>query len=232
MGMNDVETKNEFYHVMDASIQDMKNSLNLLQHTLEKMPTDDKGISLDEVEAKTLHYEVTRLQNSTEQLYSLYLLENDKLSLQLKEVYILELIEERMISHAALLSRFNVQVDFDIDEQIYVYSDPAMLSQVLDIALVNAARYTNNRIYIKVSPVENGAIITVEDNGQGYPDFVLEDFSNVINEKELANLTNQMLAWYFCHSIAHMHHSKKVKGWVKLDNDGQLGGSRFQIFIP
>lgn len=231
--MKNLNKKNEFHHVIVASIQDMKNSLNILQHTLEKMPVNKEAVgSFYYNDALALHYEVARMQNSTAQLHSLFLLENNELSLQLVENYLQDVVEEKIISHARLFQCLDVDITVEVDEGLYVYADSDLLAQVIDIAIVSAARYSKGKITIQAKSMHDGALISVEDNGQGYPDLALQDFAKVIKEKSLAELTNQTLAWYFCYSIAKMHHIKRRHGWVKLSNDSQLGGSLFEIFIP
>ncbi|REG85481.1 sensor histidine kinase [Marinomonas pollencensis] len=224
--------KNDFHHVMIASMNDMKQSVNLLQHTLEKIPLGDTEKSEEESDLTSIHYEVSRMQNSIGQLHNLYLLEKNQLSFQLTDAYLLELIEEQVIAHDVLCRRVGVTINLVAKHDISSYLDVNLLSHVLDIAIVNAIRYSKDTVQIDLQKTQQGTSIIIDDNGRGYPEERLEHFSEIIKGQGFSGLTNQMLAWYYCYLVASMHKSREQQGWVRLSNESALGGSRFEIFLP
>lgn len=221
-----------FHHIMIASMNDMKQSINLLQHKLEQIPLvqDNKGI--DKSDVNLMHYEISRMQNSIAQLHNLYLLKNDELPLQLTESYFIDVIEEQVIAHDVLCKRMGVAIEIRGDNSVSGYVDDHLLSQVLDIAIVNAIRYTKDAIVITVGQSADGITLTIDDNGLGYPEASLSRFVEVTKQQDLSGLTNQALAWYYCYLVASMHKNRAIKGWVSLSNKSELGGSRFEIFFP
>ncbi|GAA0835952.1 MULTISPECIES: sensor histidine kinase [Marinomonas] len=224
--------KNEFHHVMIASMNDMKQSVNLLQHTLEKMPLGSSSKTPEETDLTSIHYEISRMQNGIEQLHNLYLLEKNELTFRLTDAYLLELIEEQVISHDVLCRRVGVTIKVIANDDISGYVDINLVSHILDIAIVNAIRYSDGVIQIDLQKTEDGTKIIIDDNGRGYPEERLQHFSEIIEQQDFSGLTNQMLGWYYCYLVANMHQNREQRGWVHLNNESVLGGSRFEIFLP
>lgn len=223
--------ESDFNHIMIASMNDMKQSLNLLVNTLEKASLPDSG-TLEQSDLSLLHYELSRMQNGVIQLQNLYALERGELSLQYTDSYLLDLIEEHVAAHEVLSQRMGVKIAISGDSDVNGYVDVESISHVLDIAIVSAIRYSESRIHVQLEQSERGVNIIIDDDGRGYPESALERFNQVISEKELSGLTNQTLAWYYCHLVASLHVSRKEKGSLSLSNDSSLGGSRFEIFLP
>ncbi|MGZ5142284.1 MAG: sensor histidine kinase [Burkholderiales bacterium] len=67
----------------------------------------------------------------------------------------------------------NVDLGFDAESQVAaVQGDPFLLREMLNNLLDNAVRYTQpgGQVTVRVGRVQNGAMLSIEDNGPGIPD--------------------------------------------------------------
>ncbi|MBM6550266.1 sensor histidine kinase [Marinomonas ostreistagni] len=220
-----------FKDVIGASVKDMRNSLGQVLYKLEEAP-EFTGQNQQASDALAeAQYEVIRIENVVNQLHGLYLLENDSLAVQRQETYLYELVEDVVANMGSLLQA--KQIDFSIKgEDICWYVDPYLLSCVLQITLLNAIRYTKDRIAVSLSAHENGTMISVIDNGQGYPDSVLESFQALVAGEAVRHISSQNTSWLYCERIAALHVNQGKQGYTRLSNDGATGGGRIDIFLP
>lgn len=220
-----------FKDVIGASVKDMRNSLGQVLYKLEEAPEFAVQSQPTSAALAEAQYEVIRIQNVVNQLHGLYLLENDSLAVQRQETYLYELIEDVQANMGSLLQA--KQIDFSIEgEDLCWYVDPYLISCVLQIMLLNAIRYTENRISVSLAPYENGTMISVIDNGQGYPDSVLESFQALVAGEAVSRISSQNTSWLYCERIAALHVNQGKPGFTRLSNDAETGGGRIDIFLP
>ncbi|MFD1383747.1 sensor histidine kinase [Rhodanobacter aciditrophus] len=219
-----------FEDVIGASVNDMRNSLGQVRYKLESIAG---GIQGEEATAglKIVDYEVTRMQNVVNQLHGLYLMESDKLIVQMQETYVLELIDDILAGMESLLQINGVEIEV-IGEDLCWYLDPYLLTGVLNIAVLNAVRYTQDKICITVEEGEDGLSLTVDDNGAGYPDIVLERFNSIKSGESIDTFSSQNIGWLYCEKVAAQHKNKGVCGQTVLDNQSVIGGGRLRINLP
>lgn len=228
MKKNDIQLP--FADVIGASVNDMRNSLGQVLYKLS-------GLSEELVEPETkaglqvVEYEVTRMQNVMNQLHGLYLIEADSLTIQMQEIYVFELIDDILAGMDGLLADKKIEVELR-GEDICWYLDPNLISSVLNIAILNAVRYTNNKICISLMHCERGLSISIDDNGQGYPDIVLERFNSVKAGEFIEEVSSQNIGWLYCEKIAALHKNQGSVGETILDNESVISGGRLQVFLP
>ncbi|ADZ91275.1 sensor histidine kinase [Marinomonas mediterranea] len=220
-----------FREVLPASVNDMKNSLSLVLQTLDLIQEDaTNGIDLNAL--AMVQYEATRMQNTLTELQNFYLFERDLLTIQMNESYVVDIVEEQVAANATLWKTKNIQVDVAGDEDLCAYIDASLVSSVINIGLVNASRYTRDRVNVQVEQVEGSVLIAIDDNGDGYPDFILEKFSNLLAGDQASETSAQALAWYYCNAIMEIHKNHDLKGRIDLSNSSSLEGGRFEIYLP
>ncbi|SBS31224.1 Adaptive-response sensory-kinase SasA [Marinomonas aquimarina] len=219
-----------FRNIISASVKDMRNSLGQVLYKLDTLMAHHLKDE-DKYDLVDAQYEMVRMQNVINQLHGLYLIETDSLTVQPQDSYVMELIEDILASFEALLE--NKQIDVTVrGDDLSWYLDPQLISSVLQIILLNAIRYTNDEINIELASVEQGLMISVVDNGQGYPDAVLDSFANLVSGQTLANVSSQNSGWLYCEKVANQHKNQGHVGFTKLRNDAATGGGRIDLFIP
>lgn len=226
--MNDKQVP--FEDVIGASVNDMRNSLG---QVLYKLNSISEGLSGEDAQSglKVVEYEVTRMQNVINQLHGLYLIEADKLIVQMQEVYVLELIEDILAGMETLLRANNVTIQVTGDDLCW-YLDPYLLTGILNIAVLNAVRYTEDQVCINVEECERGLCISIDDNGAGYPEVVLERFESVKSGQPIDAVSSQNIGWLYCEKVAAQHRNQGSSGETILNNQSLIGGGRLQVVLP
>lgn len=215
-----------FKDILGASVKDMRNSLGQVLYTLEGQQVSDNAD-----DASNAQYEVVRIQNVINQLYGLYLLDSDALTVQMQETYLYELVEDVLANMGSLIQSKSIDVTIEGDD-IYWYIDPYLVSCIIQIALLNAVRYTKDQIHVSFRQQDGGVMVSIIDNGSGYPDSVLEQFAALVNGGCPAHLTSQNTSWLYCERIAALHMNQGRQGKTTLSNDAQTGGGRMDLFLP
>jgi signal transduction histidine kinase len=131
----------------------------------------------------------------------------------------------RVVDETDVGGRF-LQVDV---APLEVVADGAKVERIVENLVVNASRHTpeGSHIWVRVSPLEDGIVITVEDDGPGVPDdlkgsvFLPFHQGTRINEHHPGTGIGLSLVADF----ARLHGGR---AWVE-DRTG--GGASFQVFL-
>ncbi len=74
-------------------------------------------------------------------------------------------------------------------------------------------------------------MISVEDNGPGFPPSMLE--SETGSEQDINIVSGRTkLGLVFCRMVAALHRNGGREGYIRLENGGKLGGGRFSVLLP
>jgi K+-sensing histidine kinase KdpD len=210
----------------------MKNSLYLLQESINGL---NHCIDADNDAAKphlsTAHYEASRLNTGLVQLLSLYRAELENLPINEDECFIDDLLEDLLLSHEHYLGHKNMSVETEQSPDLVRYFDKELISLLLNDILVNAMRYGKNAIKMNAFEQDNWLMIQIEDDGEGYPDSMLE-----ANTAQMQNVNisegRTGLGLFFARMIAAAHRRGDRQGEIMLSNGGSLGGSVFTLKLP
>ena len=230
--MND-NPDTDFSLILASSVHDMKNSLGMLLSSLEELirdlpPANDRQSE----QFAILQYEASRINTELIQLLSIYRMQKNRLPLHINDHYVVETIEDQIARNDMLFSTRGLQVDIECDEELLWYYDQELIGSVVHNVLVNAARYSSEKIQVRASIQDHKLVITIADDGDGYPDFMLE---NDAPDKDFSidlDGGSTHLGLYFAQMIAAMHKRKDTQGRVLLANNSILGGGEFKIILP
>ncbi len=225
------ENQLDFSFVLAHSVHDMKNSLGMLLTTLAGLM--DRYPPQDETQAKffsTLEYEAARINSELVQLLALYRMDEQQLVFEVDEHHLLDIIEEQVARNDTLLKARQLRIEVDCEGDLTWYCDSEMLGGVLNNILVNCARYSHQQILVSAK-VENGFMcISIADDGEGYPDFMLRDFARPGNVSFSSGSTK--LGLLFAQKVMEMHKARGQKGFMTLANQGPLGGGVLSLHLP
>ena len=160
----------DFSLILAASVHDMKNSLGMLLGSLEEVITDVPPANRKQAQQfATLQYEASRINAELVQLLSLYRLQNERLPVAIDECYVAELLEDQLARNETLFSMRGISAELQCDADLVWYFDAEMIASVVNDALVNASRYTQDKIQLSAQVVDRQLQIRISDNGSGFP---------------------------------------------------------------
>ena len=221
-----------FHNVMASTVKDMNTSLAMLLQSFEANGSLAQRMSDEHKQSfSNMHYEVARLQNNLFHLHTLYRIQYERLPIVHEEHFVSEFLEEQVLSVNGLFVMADVSVTIDCSADMSAYFDFELVSSIIITALVNASRYTNDAVIIKSVNHDDGLLIQVDDNSRGFPATILDRFKEGIQDKA-DEFNEQGLGWLYCNEIAKSHENRGRVGYVSLSNESELGGSRFEVWLP
>ena len=111
------------------------------------------------------------------------------------------------------------------------YFDRELVASVISNVLTNAIRYAGHALLIGIEEDGEQLIISVNDDGPGYPERMLERQQDYIQGLD-ASTGSTGLGLYFAARIAALHERNGVTGRIEISNGGALGGGLFRLYLP
>jgi K+-sensing histidine kinase KdpD len=221
----------DFSFVLASSAHDMKNSLGMLLNSLEEVisyapPQDQTQMKHFSV----LQYEASRINSELIQLLTVYRLKQKNLPFNFDENYLLETFEDQIARNDVLFKTKSLELKVECDTDLAWFYDNELIGNVIHNVLINAARYAKSAVLLTARLENNQLIITIEDDGSGFPAFMMEAAALENNSKSATNSTQ--LGLFFAGKIAYFHRQGERHGYIQLTNGGQLGGGVFSIILP
>ncbi len=225
------EEQLDFSFVLASSVHDMKNSLSMLLGSLEEMIHDSPPQNDEQKDhISILQYEASRINSELIQLLNIYRLQNKSLQFSIDENYVIETFEDQIARNDILFKTKNIEVDIECDSELIWFYDNELLGNVIHNILINSTRYAKSKIKLTASVNNERLSIIIEDDGLGFPDFMLQAALPENNKNSSADSTR--LGLFFAAKIASFHRKDENKGEIALSNGGSLGGGVFSIVIP
>ena len=222
-----------FSFVLASSVHDMKNSLGMLLNTLADVMVQYPPQNENHAKSyAVLEYEAARINSELIQLLSLYRLDNDHIHVHIDEYFVIDLLNEQVARNHELLQTKKIDLVVDCSDSLIGYFDNDLVSGVLNNILVNCARYSTGKLKVSaVQTAEGGLCISVEDDGPGYPEDMLNASTFAEARTNFAN-GRPHLGLLFANKVALMHKNKSRQGSIALSNVSSLGGGCFKLFLP
>ena len=223
-----------FTDFIASSIHDMKNSLNMQIHSLEKIAVQCQ--QRDDIptfeQLGLLIYEANRMNGNLIQLLSLYKLGKSIYPMDIDEQPVREVIDEAILQDKSIMDLKGLSISVECDEDCYWYFDRDLVTGVLINALNNAYKYTSKKIRVAAKIDGDFLAIRVEDDGAGYPQSILEN-NGVLTAKGINFASGSTgLGFYFSSSVAAMHKNGANQGSLTIENGGAYGGGCFVVKFP
>lgn len=222
-----------FSDFIASSIHDMKNSLNIQIGFLEELMKECQGKIDATMHSQLGHtiYETNRINVNLIHLLTLYKLGKSIYPLDIVEQSVNGLLEEVVLQNRSVMDYKGITVSMECDDDCYWYFDQDLVSGVLVNALNNAYRYTSDKIRIAAAIRDGVLEIRVEDNGQGYPEHLLQE--SITENKGISFSTGSTgLGLYFSSQVARMHKNAGKQGRLSIENGGAYGGGCCVLTLP
>jgi signal transduction histidine kinase len=206
----------------------MKNSLGLVINTADELAIEQE--SLNNQKLAILQHESKRLNNNLIALLSLYKIDIGQLSPNIEEIHIEEFLEEIAVDNQTIANTKGVTISYDCEEELTGYFDEWLIRGVINSLIGNGLRYTSTQILIYAELVEDYLVFSIEDDGSGFPQGMI-DAQAAFNRSKISEGQTQ-LGIYFASMVAHTHTNGEREGFVKLANNQRLKGGCFSIWLP
>src|SRR5690554_926424 len=188
----------DFSTLMASTVHDMKNIIAAVSQAYESLLAEMPAELQRSPQTRLIEQESLRLDAMLMQLLGLYKLEHGQLSLQPVYCRLDELFEDLHNRHRELLEYRNIDLQLELDSpDLEGYFDVSLMGTVLDNALGNAINYCKKTIHLTAQRQENGILLSVNDDGSGYPESLLGTVRNSQSSSIDRNSGSTGLGLYF-----------------------------------
>lgn len=220
----------DFSMVLASAVHDMKNSLGLLLNSLDTLRAEHEQSLGASARFNTVQYEAERMHNDLVQLLGIYRLGENNLSAHIEEHYVPDFLSEHLARYTPLLKGLGIQYSIT-SKDINGFFDEDLLTGVLNNIVNNAIRYTSSRIHLSADERDGYLVLTVEDDGEGYPEAMQQAETHTFKSLDFKTGSTS-LGLFFASSVAKLHREGERTGTIKLHNGGSFGGGVFEIWLP
>lgn len=223
----------DFTTLLASTIHDMKNSISLLNNTLDGMVAECSKVNCTwSARLPPLRYEANRLNGNLVQLLTLYKIDRSSVSLNISHHNVFDFLKEGLLANAPLLDSKGITMELECQEDIVWFFDRDLLSGVVNNVLNNAYKYAGDRIKVSAGVDNSALVVRIEDNGKGYP--ASQTASSITGPDRYVNFNSGStgLGLYFAALVAAMHKNNNREGSIVVSNGGTLGGGCFTITLP
>ena len=227
--------KIDFTTVLASCVHDMKNSITMLLGSISEI--DSEGQSISATSREKLHriqHEGHRVNRDLVQLLTLYKLDRELYHVNINEVNIYEFFDEIILEMQSLLKGRGIVITQKCDKSLFGFFDVELVASAIKTIVNNAYQYTNDKILLGGKFKDGFLILSVSDNGNGYPDQLLSNQATVKVETNISTGSTG-LGLYFSSRIAELHTNKNKAGYIQIKNNtskNELTGGCFSMFLP
>ena len=220
--------------IMASTVHDVKNALSLIDDQIRDVMAEVAQASPEGAAyLNRIRLETGRINNDLVHMLGLYRMHHNTFHPSFDDVPVEEVVQDASSRYTESLAALGIELNIQMDDTDCVwYMDPALIESVLANILTNCIRYTKDRVDVFVSERDGGLSIRVLDNGEGYPEKML-NFMGTEDEQGDVNFQTGStgLGLFFCYQIASLHRNGKRHGTIKLSNNAD-GGASFELWLP
>ncbi len=215
-----------------SSVHDMKNSVSILIGGLEKTLASVDAASFPSYDGLVqMNHEAKRMNDKLVQLLALYKLGQNLYPFDPQFLSLQEYMQTIAAQNSGALKFQGINLDIQVDPDLNWYFDEDLVNGIVGNAINNATRYASGCICLIAKEKDGMLELRIEDDGDGYPDAVLQDSVNNMRRIDFQTRSTG-LGIYFSAIVARLHRNHGRFGEIKLENGGFLGGSCFIVRLP
>lgn len=221
--------------VMAATVHDVKNSLSLIDNQIRDVVQDVSELSPESAQKlNRIRLEAGRINNDLVHMLGLYRMKNNTFRPTFEEVMVEDVVKDTIARYTETLTALGMTLDIEFeDPELVWFMDPVLIEGVLANILTNSIRYTSDRLTFSVLESNGGLSIRITDNGQGYPEKMMNFMGTGESQGDLNFQTGSTgLGLFFCNQIARMHTHGDKEGYIRLSNHPDHGGAVFELWLP
>ncbi len=208
--------------VLALNIHEIKNLMALLMLKLDAIKSENGEVG----DARLLCH---RVNDCMEQMLLLFNLQTERLVPSIEAHSPSGFIEEFVQNAIGLAGdRFEIKMEV-AHAPDYWFFDRDLIEMAMLNAVHNALRYAKTRIVIGAGLLDNQLMLSVEDDGDGFPQAILDDRVGAITNQRYEEMG---LGLFFAEIIAKAHTNKDRQGKLLLHNKGENQGGVFTLQLP
>jgi signal transduction histidine kinase len=220
-----------FIEALAQRVHDIKNSVGVILSNADAIVQSDAGSAI-KPQITSMQTEARRINHGLIHLLGLYKLDQSTYGISRDIVDCEELILELQAYNDALLTARGLEFELSAEEAVEGYFDRELVVGILNSAINNAQRYAHGIVRVGVSIEDGYTVLSVEDDGDGFPEDVLNSLSDAGVGATNYCTGNTGLGLFFARRIAELHQHRGRIGRVGLSNDGINGGASFRLWLP
>jgi signal transduction histidine kinase len=235
--VDDTAPSQDLLLFLASTAHDMKNSISVLSGTLERLLVES-GPQPDAAypQMAQMLYQTRRLNDNLMQLLALYKrVGTPAYPFDVQPIEAGQLLDQVVALGRVLLEAKGIALEVEAERDLIWHLDEDLIVGVVAHAVNNAVHYTRDRIRLSLRQAGELLEIRVEDNGDGYPQPLLEAGAAGLASAAggIDFRTNSAgLGLYFSREVARMHRHRGREGSVRLENGGPLKGGCFILNLP
>lgn len=229
---NAIQLRDDFISIASHELRTPITSLNLqievLTNIVEDLPQEFESARLMHKFFGNTKMQLKRLTRLVDDMLDISRISTGKLSLNLKNVYMNQLVGDLLERFKDQLTTQNIESKFICNSDITLVCDPERIEQVITNFMTNAIRYGGKQpIHIHLEESDKHVIIKVKDHGRGISK---EDQERIFKRFERAHTEDDVnglgLGLYINRQIVEEH-----QGRITLESEPGKG-SVFIVQIP
>lgn len=222
----------DFPAFLASVTHDMKNSLGMLLNTLDEIISQcNHQPCASSKLLSQIQYEGKRVNNNLIQLLTIYKMDNSLFSLNISLNQVSEFTDEIILLNKPLSAMKGIEILSERSADLLWFFDYDLIAGVINNILDNAFKYTRDKIWIAAREINGYLNISIEDNGNGYPECLL-GCESTGTESVNFETGSTGLGLYFASQVARMHKNKGKEGFISISNNGHYSGGCFTIALP
>ena len=214
----------------DSLLHDLRTPLACLRFGLEAAQDCHDQTKIDSY-LQRMDEEVTRMESMLEEFLEYAKFENNRLNLSFTRQDISQTIGDLAGDFLPVCQAKKLQLtNLCKPDAIFCLIDRHWMYRLLMNLLSNASKHAKQQIYIACQVIGDRVLITVEDDGPGIPEDMIEEIFKPFHTLEKSRNREQVgfgLGLAVVKKIASMHN-----GQVSVTESATLGGACFTLTLP
>jgi len=217
------EVKTEFLTIISHEIRTPLNGIMGGFQLIRNSNVDENMTKIFEI----LEVSVDRLERYALNALLITNLKTRKYKIELTSIPLIILVKDALDGYIEILNNKGIQLDVEISQDLIVKADKDLLTKCITSLLDNAVKFSpyNAKIIIKAYSVENGVLLEIIDNGEGFTPKALSNLFKLFMPGQTFVDQNEGLELALCKLIMEAH-----KGTIEAKN--HTNGALVKLFFP
>lgn len=229
---NSKKTKREqtLATLLASSIHEIKNEFGLMLINVEKLIEDLDLDNKQESEVAQVRSKAASIGNGLSRILTTYKRHAQEYTPHIDQHLLEEILEDICLKHRLTEKAYDLSLSYHCDENLLAFFDVQLLTNVIDTSIYNAVKSGVDNIKLSADNLGDCTVIRIEDDGNGFPDYILKNQGQ--NSELNLEEGNTGLGLYFANQICEMHTTDNKKGYLRLQNNFSMSGACVSLFIP
>jgi len=229
---NDNETikKETLATLLASSIHEIKNDFGSLLIKVETLIMDLELEDKKKSEVAQVRSEAAAIGNDLSRILTTYKRNAQGYTPHVDQHVLEEILEDICLKHRLTENAYDVSLSYSCRDDILAFFDVQLITNVIDTTIYNAVKAGVKKIQLSAENNNDFTVIRIEDDGPGFPDYILNNQGQ--NSEVNLEEGNTGLGLYFAKLICEMHENDNKVGYMKLQNNRSTTGACVSLFIP